>query len=288
MVPGTEEPQSATGEPGSGTIPRDPETIGRVVAAFNGGFQSTHGDYGMMVEHRLLVPPRPYAATVAVLDDGTTGFGTWPADLSIEPSLSSFRQNLTPLVVDGELNPYGRVWWGGVPLDWEDETRTVRSGLCLTKEGFLAYFYGSTVDHEHLGMAMQSARGTYGLHLDMNQGHTGLELYRVGLAAALPPIGRKLESIWEAEGEVSGVAGYRFRGRRLVKNMQLMHFPRYIRRGQRDFFYLTLRHIVPGPPLEVPPGSDREDGRWRVEGLPQYGFPLALAATQIRPDPARP
>ena len=65
-VPGTEEPLSATGETGNGLIPRRPEILSRLVGAFNGAFQSTHGDFGMMSDHSLLVPPKPFAATIAL------------------------------------------------------------------------------------------------------------------------------------------------------------------------------------------------------------------------------
>ncbi|HVU05363.1 MAG TPA: hypothetical protein VHE30_26630 [Polyangiaceae bacterium] len=285
-VPGTEEPQSATGETGTGMIPRRPEVMKRLLGAFNGAFQSTHGDYGMQVDGSLIVPPKPYAATIARLSDGAVGFGTWPYDLDVPKDLVSFRQNLTPLVMDGVFNPYGRQWWGGVPHDWEDETHTVRSGLCLTKEGFVLYFYGTKIDHEHLGRTMLAARCVYGVHLDMNQGHTGLELYRVFEKGALPPL-EKLDGHFQTEGDVLDMPGYRFRGRRLVRNLQLMHFPRYIRRGARDYFYLLLRPVLPGAPL-VPDAAPGAEGAWTTSGLPQRGFPHALATTSLRPDAARP
>src|SRR5690606_16306020 len=98
---------------------------------------------------------------------------------TVPEEIHSFRQNLTPLLAGGELNPYGRLWWGGVPQGWQDDTQTVRSGLSLTQDGFLAYFYGTKIDADHLGRSMLAARCDYGLHLDMNQGHTGLEFYRV-------------------------------------------------------------------------------------------------------------
>jgi hypothetical protein len=286
MVPGTEEPQSATGETGTGMIPRSPEVMSRLLAAFNGAFQSTHGDFGMQVDGSVIVPPKPYAATVARTADGATGFGTWPYDLTIPSDFASFRQNLTPLVDGGKLNPYGREWWGGVPHDWEDETHTVRSGLCLTREGFISYFYGTGIDHLHLGRVMLAARCDYGLHLDMNQGHTGFELYRVYRAGELPPLVGKLDGHWQAEGDVLDMPGFKFRGRRLVRNMQLQHFPRYIRRGARDYFYLLLRPTLPGVPL-TQGAKEGEEGAWTTRGLPQFGFPYALATTAVRPDPAR-
>ena len=32
----------------------------------------------------------------------------------------------------------------------------------------------------------------------------------------------------------------------MIRGMPLMNFPRYIHREARDFFYLTLRHVLPG------------------------------------------
>ena len=135
---------------------------------------------------------------------------------------------------------------------------------------------------------MIAARCDYGVHLDMNQGHTGLELYRRGRSRRrsrrLPD---KLDGHWQTQGDVAGMPGYRFRGRRLVRNLQLMHFPRFIRRGARDYFYLMLRPLLPEEPLVVGTPEPGE-GDWSVRGLPQLGWPNALATTSVRPDPARP
>ena len=46
MVAGTIEPVSATGEVGTGQIPRTPETLKSLVAGFNGGFQAMHFEGG--------------------------------------------------------------------------------------------------------------------------------------------------------------------------------------------------------------------------------------------------
>jgi hypothetical protein len=68
-----------------------------------------------------------------------------------------------------------------------------------------------------------------------------------------------------------------------------MNFPRYVSVEQRDFFYLTLREILPGEPLKarVLPAEDGE-GAWRVEGLPQHGWPYAVATTNLRADAKEP
>jgi hypothetical protein len=250
---GTEEPKTATGETGSGLVPRD--IAENLVAAFNGGFQATHGDFGMVAEGVTYVPPLPFAATIATDLAGNVGFGTWPESQALPANLVGLRQNLTPLVAGGKFNPYQRTWWGGVPSGWEDDTHTVRSGLCLTEHGHVAYFYGAKVDAENLAKAMLASQCTYGVHLDMNQGHTGLEFYHVAPEAELPPLALTLDRVWQAEGPVSDAPGLAFRGRRMFRAMQLMNFPRYIQRETRDFFYLTLRPTLPRPGWTIPPSS---------------------------------
>jgi hypothetical protein len=285
MMAGTVEPKGATGEAGPGLIPRDPAVLERVVAASNAGFQALHGEFGMMADGVVYLPPKPYAATVAVLRDGNTAFGSWPEDQSIPPDVLSYRQNMTVLVQDGNINPYGRTWWGGTPPGWADKTHTVRTGMCLTKEKFVAYFYGADLGPEGLAQAMIQTRCSYGLALDMNAGHSGLEFYTVARTADMQPLGRPLQNDWEAEGTVSGIEGFKFRGRRFIRGMGLMNFPRYIRREARDFFYMTLRHMLPGPnitPIVQPPADG--EGVLRVKGLPQHGFPYAVATTEIRLD----
>jgi hypothetical protein len=288
-VSGTVEPKSATGDTGTGEVPRRPQVMGRLLGALNGGFQAMHGEFGMMADRVVYLPPKPYAATVAELSDGSTGFGTWPETGAIPRDMLSFRQNMTPLVVDDAPNPYKRHWWGGVPPGWTQESRTVRSGICFTKEGFVGYFYGASIDPDVLALAMLRARCTYGIHLDMNAGHTGLELYRAAPKGKVPAINHPLDDMWEARGNVPGMDGWEFIGRRMFRLMALMNFPRYIGTEQRDFFYLTLRPTLPGEPVPsaVTPAEPGE-GAWRVQGLEQHGWPPAIATTHVRPDAARP
>ncbi|MDX2055470.1 MAG: hypothetical protein SFV15_23915 [Polyangiaceae bacterium] len=241
MVCGTVEPRSATAEVGSGIIPHEPAVMERVVAAFNGGFQAMHGEFGMMADDIVYLPPKPYAATIAETRDGATAFGTWPDSNVIPYGLLSFRQNLSPLVVDGQINPYRRHWWGGMPEGWTEESRTVRSAICLTRDNFVAYFYGNSADPGQLARALQLVGCTYGIHLDMNSGHSGFEFYRVAKKGNLRPLPTPIEESWQAEGDVPEMPGYRFQARLMTKSTTLMNFPRYIHRSTRDFFYLTLR-----------------------------------------------
>ncbi|MFI5301882.1 MAG: hypothetical protein ACHREM_27650, partial [Polyangiales bacterium] len=290
MVAGTVEPVSATGEVGTGQIPRAPEVLKSLVAGFDGGFQAIHFEGGMQVNGTMYLPPKPYAATVAELRDGTTAFGTWPEGVSeIPDDILSMRQNLTPLVLDGVINPYRQIKWGGTPPGSADNVHTTRSGVCLTTDGFVAYFFGNDMSHETLAKGMVAAHCKVAVHLDMNAGHTGFEFYRVAPTGALPDLMRPLQGDWEAEGNVPGLDGWSFLGRRMIKGMPHMNFPRYIGRDGRDFMYLTLRSVLPGQPI-VPHVSPTEsmEGAWRVKDLPQHGFPYAIATTSVRPDPKVP
>lgn len=282
MEAGTVEPVSATGEAGPGQIPRTPEVMRHVVAGFNGGFQATHGEFGMQANGNLYLPPKPYAATVMELRDGTTAFGAWPKSAEVPDEVLSFRQNMTALVQNDKYNPWGRTWWGGVPPGWHDAIHTTRSGLCITKEGFVAYFWGNDIGPEPLGRAMLVARCAFGIHLDMNPGLAGFEFYNVQSASNFQPLGRPLQTDWEYEGTIKDLPDFKFRARRMVKSMGHILFPRYIQRDARDFFYLTARTVLPGTPIGPGSEKDGEAGNWRVKGLPQHGYPYAVAITSAR------
>ena len=288
IMSGTREPESATGATAPGMVPRTPESLNRVVAGFNGGFQSLHGEFGMMSAGRVYLPPKPWAATVAIRDDGGVMMGSWRgppegvrhyserwATRQIPDNMVEFRQNLTSVVENGRWNPWRRWYWGAAPSGDEEQVFIDRSGLCLTEEGFVVYFWGKSMGAEELGKAMLAARCVRGLHLDMNQRHTAFELYHAFERDQPPPdVPRPIDPDMEFEINVPYARGWRVRGRKLVRTMTPMTFPRYIRRDPRDFFYLTLKSVLPGPHLE---GSADGEGVFDTRGLPHAGWPHAFA-----------
>ena len=285
---GTREPESATGETGEGQIPRDPALLERIVAAFNGGFQAMHGEFGMMADGRVYLPPKPYAATVAVHDDGRVALGSWPgpsdegwnestANAQIPDTVTALRQNLTSVVEDGAYNPWQRWWWGAAPTWAAEQTYIHRSGLCLTEEGYLAYLWGEAMGPDELGRAMLATRCIRGMHLDMNSKHTSMEFLRTLTPQENPEaVGRPLKD-WEFEGALRGMPGYRVRARKAVKTMTPLRFPRYLGTDPRDFFYLSLRPVLPGPPLQI----GRNAIPFRSQGMPMADFPPAFARAQV-------
>jgi hypothetical protein len=286
---GTTEPVSATGETGQGQVPRDPRLLSRLVGAFNGGFQALHGEFGMMSEGRVYLPPKPYAATVAVHEDGRVALGSWSgpdksgwdearANAQIPRDMIAMRQNLTSVVEDGVYNPWKRWWWGAAPTFATEQTFIPRSGLCVTREGHLAYLWGESMGPDQLGAAMIALRCARGMHLDMNGKHTGLELYRTfapGTGAA--PLARKLDADTEFEGPIEGSRGFRARARLAVKTMTPLRFPRYLQRDPRDFFFLTQKSVLPGPAIAFEAGT----AAFSSAGLPHAGWPHAFARARL-------
>jgi hypothetical protein len=227
MEAGVEDPEPLTGPHGSGRIPRDPAVYRRVAAAFNGAFKTEHGHYGMMVHKHVLLPPVPGSATVAVLDDGRVGFGTWGADRRIggvegvsDDAIVSFRQNLDPLIDRGQVNPTGRNLWG-FTLPGKG-AQTERSGLCVTASGHLLYAWGDDVSATTLAKAMKMGGCDYALHLDMNPYHSGFLF-----ASINDPPGKNYKS-------------------QLLTTAMSIPPDRYIQYAPKDFFYVMVHD--PRPP----------------------------------------
>ncbi len=173
IEPGFLEPShSATVQnalPNLGLIPPADRT--RLIAAFNGGFKSADGKYGMVINNVMLLPPWPWIATVAIYKDGQVQLGTWGKDLFPgDPNIIALRQNCPPILESGQIDP--RVYvdapslWGNTlgnsPVTW-------RTGLGITKDGrYLIYAVGSTTV-ARLAQALQNAGAYNAMQLDINR-----------------------------------------------------------------------------------------------------------------------
>ncbi|APS00609.1 hypothetical protein [Pajaroellobacter abortibovis] len=244
MEGGSEDPKPSLGPFGLGRIPRDPAISRRVLAAFNGAFKSEHGYYGMMVHRRILLPPQPNAATVAVLSDKRVAMGTWgPVETlngfaGIDPSqIVSLRQNLDPLVDHFEVNPTKRGLWGYTLPG--TGVQTERSAVGLTEGGHLLYAWSDDASATTLGRGMKMAGCVYGIHLDMNPKNTGF------LFAA-----------------IEDLKGRRYRTA-LLNPLMGIAANRYIEHASKDFFYLLLRDPIP-PPLPGLTPVDAKEPFWSV------------------------
>ncbi len=247
MEAGVEDPKPLAGPHGSGRIPRDPQISSRVVAAFNGAFKSEHGNYGMMVNRRVLLPPQPGAATVVVTKDQRVGLGSWGATKEVagirgvaDADIVSFRQNLDALLDNGEINPTKRALWGYTLPG--SGTQTERSGVCVTEAGHLAYAWGEDVSATTLAKAMKMAGCVYGMHLDMNPHHTGFLF-----------------------STIHDLKSRSYKSELLAPKMEISP-DRYIEYASKDFFYVMVHDATPQPLAGVsawtPDGGSQPAPTW--------------------------
>lgn len=240
MEAGSEDPKPLTGPPGTGRIPRDPNVYQRVAAAFNGGFKTEHGNYGMMLNKRVLLPPVQGAATVILTKDGRVGMGSWGTNRDVggihdvpTADILSFRQNLDPLVDNDKVNPLGRGQWGFVLPGTSMQTE--RSGICVTNAGHMMYVWGDDTSATSLGKAMKMAGCVYGMHLDMNPHHTGF-MYT----------------------NITEFKGKQYKSELLTKEMEI-DTDRYLLYAPKDFFFMMLhdprpQNVIEGIEWEPDPG----------------------------------
>lgn len=171
VVPGTAEPKTAPHVAPierPGRVPK--EHHARLLAAFNGGFRAMHGNYGMAVGGRTIVPPRDIACTIALLPDEQLAIRTWTAVEPRRDEMLAFRQTPPCLVEQGQPNPalleeFNRNWGATVGGD----TIIRRSALGLSRDGrHLFYALGDAVTAQSIGRAMQVAGAHDAAQLDVN------------------------------------------------------------------------------------------------------------------------
>ena len=213
MVAGTQEPVSPAGLSRPGRIAAG--DLPALAAAFNGGWKSIHGNYGMMIGGQAIAPPntRPDTATLAQHADGRLELAAWKT-LSQATDLVSYRQNCPLLIDNGVIAVQGHIssTWG---LSLLSEMYVWRSGLGQTADGALIYAAGTPLAAEELAAALQAAGATTAMQLDINSAWVHWVDYLPG------PNGAP-------------------RAEPLVPDMAYTR-NQYLTPTERDFFYLTWR-----------------------------------------------
>ncbi len=215
FVLGSIEPAGENKQPRSGAIPQADRAANVLLAAFNGGFQSRHGQFGAMADGIIALTPRNGLGTLVIYTDGRVSLGEWEAGSAITSNMAAFRQNGPLVIQEGQINP--RIH-NNSPQDWgytvNDVSPTIRSGVGLSKdEKTLFYFYGPSLSMESLAIAMQSAGAWNAIQLDINNYWT--------LFVKFTPDGSKL--IPEP----------------LLPRLMVANVERYLWDYTRDYFYIT-------------------------------------------------
>jgi Phosphodiester glycosidase len=212
---GTVEPGGPRRVYGPGVIPATDVKGNALLAAFNGGFKYADGQYGLMTNGVVYVPPQPGAATIAITRQGKLILGAWGEDALLNSGnrdIVAWRQNGALLIDKGVINPltHDGAAWGGTVLN---SAYTWRSAIGITAEGTLIYAAGNSLTAETLGQALKSAGAMMAMQTDINPFWVRAFLYnrdrngRINVAKLNP--------------QMQG-SGYE-----------------YLYGTQRDFFYLT-------------------------------------------------
>jgi hypothetical protein len=195
----------------------------RLLGAFNGGFKTEHGYYGMKIDGVTLVKPRPTACTVAALKDGSLKIATWKSIEGIEDRMLWYRQAPGCMYEGGKRHPglsdpNARSW--GATLDGETVIR--RSAIGLDDSAQVLYV-AITKDTTARALAdgMHHAGATTVAQLDVNFSYPKFLLYEPSDAGELKavPLAKGFE---HKDNEYIGAL------------------------SMRDFFYLTRKPDADG------------------------------------------
>jgi hypothetical protein len=228
VVPGSQEPKAdnkaAEGIARPAVIPeRDHEEL---LAAFNGGFMTEHGGYGMKLDGVTLVSPKPKACTVAVYKDNAIRIAPWTDLEATEPEMLWYRQAPECMVRDNKIHP-GILWKAGIKkwgatLDGETVIRRSAIGINAARD----ILYVSITNHTNakvLAEGMRHAGAVEVAQLDVNWSYPKFVLFE----AKKPGGPRKAVAL---------ASGFEFSEDEYIR-----------KKARRDFFYLMRKQ---------PPGAD--------------------------------
>ena len=135
----------------------------------------------MMVEGKVLVPPKDEGCTIMMNGDGTVEIRSWPAVAGKKDKAVSYRQTPPCLVENGEVNPdliagNTRAWAGRAA---SRKTRR-RSAIGVDASGRVLMFgMGLEADAKLLAEAMKHAGAVHAAQLDINYNWTRYLLFGV-------------------------------------------------------------------------------------------------------------
>jgi hypothetical protein len=221
-VAGRFEPESKTKEAKdykrTAVVPEEHHAT--LLAAFNGGYKSTHGDYGMKIDGITLVPPRPLACTVAKTKEGALRIGSYKTLKDDLSGMLWYRQ--TPICMYEANEPHPalsmpKIGWGASSVSGTTVIR--RSAIGLDKSGEVLFIgVGDFTTGKAIAQAMHHAGAAHIAQLDVNFSFPKFVTY--GWADGSK---KKLEAV------------------PLTKDFEFTEDQYIGTRSHRDFFYLTRR-----------------------------------------------
>lgn len=166
LHPGFQDP-GGSWQAGTSLSPAERRTVATV---FNGGFRlngASHGGY--YSQGRTARPLVDGAASLVLRDDGTAAVGAWNREVRMGPDVASVRQNLVPLVDNGQVSPTCQ---SGGTREWGSTIGQVafihRSGFGVTASGAEVYVGGPALSVCTLGQLLKASGVVRGMELDIN------------------------------------------------------------------------------------------------------------------------
>ncbi len=222
LVAGTYEPMSKLKEAKdytrTGVIAKDHLAI--ALAAFNGGFKTTHGHYGMKTDGVLFVEPRGNACTVAAFDKDQLRIASWEELSSTQADMLWFRQTPACMFEKNEMHKgltveQNTMW--GATLDKDTVIR--RSAIGLSEDrGTLFVAISEATTATAIAKAMNHAGASDVAQLDVNWSYP------------------KFVTVEPKDGDASNPTV-----KAIIGGFEYTEDD-YVRKGMgRDFFYLTRK-----------------------------------------------
>lgn len=170
FVLGFTEPASGVTVTRTGIIPVEDKKPGILLATFNGGFQTRHGNYGVMVNEITLMPMRDGLGTLAIFQDGHIRIGVWGTDFTSYDGIAVLRQNGPMIIQDGKINPQTNSnspeYWG---YTVNGKVATWRSAVGLSADGKTLYYaVGASMTIPALAAALNAVGVDAAIQLDIN------------------------------------------------------------------------------------------------------------------------
>ena len=222
-----------------------PEHRGSVLAAFNGGFKTEHGWFGMHFDGVTLVKARKNACSVALYNNGAVRVASWKEIAETESEMVWWRQTPGCMYERGQMHvgltmEMNTAW--GATLDGETVIRRSAIGMSRDRQTLYVGITNSTTARA-IAKGMRFAGAFDVAQLDVNWSYPKFVTYEPGDAGGLMA--------------VPLAKGFEFKPGEYLDAM-----------SHRDFFYLTPKKRedffdkVPAPPLpKLPePESDADAG----------------------------
>ncbi len=168
-VAGTQQPGGPVGKPGAGVVPKDIIDSGKLIAAFDGGFQYKDGQFGMIVGGTTFLPLKKNLGTLVGYKDGSLKIIDYTGQ-SLGNNVAFVRQNCPILIENGKdevIDQQNRKFWGRLVTGTFD-IYTWRSGIGLTAEGNLIFAVGNNLTPDTLATALKAAGAVNAIQLDIN------------------------------------------------------------------------------------------------------------------------